>query len=473
VIQPTNINCFYTLSASAIGRWPKASCGYTQEVKNCRNIVTFENKSFVRRINQITTETVDTDEKCENFLWDFGDGTTSNEANPKHTFPDEGGLFNVTLSAGIADDRCADDTTFTIFLPRVGAMRDTIHAVSCLGTPYTFNGVPRFNTGCYSDTVRTAFGCDSITTLDLFVAMPIDSVIYDTICSDETYYFDGKQITETGKYVYYGKTSHGCDSIVTLKIIVDQALYANFDSIVGVCVDDNNLVVDYEIISGGIYSYVAQISSDTVSYDATESLSPQNDRLVIPMPDNIKPGHYNLKLTFGEKSCGGGKNDETIPLEVYYSKDILVQRWGDVLAVVNKDYNGGYSFVSYQWFKNGVAIPGATSSILYVQEGLDLNADYSVLLTRADNGFSLMTCNADLFDYTQDQPNIVIFASNNIKNISAKKNARVKAWTTNGVLVKEFNVFEGDNILQLESGFYILEFIFEDNQHEIQQVIID
>jgi hypothetical protein len=84
-----------------------------------------------------------------------------------------------------------------------------------------------------------------------------------------------------------------------------------------------------------------------------------------------------------------------------------------------------------------------------------------------------MTCNADLFDYTQDQPNIVIFASNNIKNISAKKNARVKAWTTNGVLVKEFNVFEGDNILQLESGFYILEFIFEDNQHEIQQVIID
>ena len=201
--------------------------------------------------------------------------------------------------------------------------------------------------------------------------------------------------------------------------------------------------------------------------------NPEKMKEAFNMPDNIKPGHYNLKLIFGEKSCGGGKNDEIIPLEVYYSKDILVQRWGDVLAVVNKDYNGGYSFVSYQWFKNGVAIPGATSSILYVQEGLDLNADYSVLLTRADNGLSLMTCNADLFDYTQDQPNIVIFASNNIKNISAKKNARVKAWTTNGVLVKEFNVFEGDNILQLESGFYILEFIFEDNQHEIQQVIID
>ena len=60
---------------------------------------------------------------------------------------------------------------------------------------------------------------------------------------------------------------------------------------------------------------------------------------------NIVPGIYTLNVKFGDESCGGGKDGEMIPLMVLYSKEVLVQRWNDVLAVKNSDYNGGnYEF---------------------------------------------------------------------------------------------------------------------------------
>lgn len=474
VIQPTNKNCYYTLSASGVGRWPRAYAAYTAEVKNCQNVVTFDNKSYVKRINQITSDSVSTTEKCESFLWDFGDGFTSTKENPKHIFPDEGGVYKVTLSAGIAGDKCMDDTTFFVVLPKVGTVKDTTHAVVCKGSSYNFRGKFYQATGCYSDTVHSEVtGCDSIYTLDLFMAYPIDTIIYDTICSDEEYYFNGEKITSTGEYVFSGESIYGCDSIVRLNIVVNQALYADFDSVATVCVDDKELLVSYNITSGDIYTYTAHIKSDSADFGVIEDLKPQDNQLVIPLPDSIKPGIYTLDLQFGE-TCGGGKNETLLPLEVYYSKDILVQRWGDVLAVVNEQYNGGYNFVAYQWYKNGIAIEGATSSILYVAGGLDLTASYSVLLTRETDNVTLMTCNADLFDYSEEESSVVVFSENPYTiGVESAKNAKVKIWSSSGLLLKELDVEKGESFISLDRGLYIVEFIFEDNRHEIHQVIVE
>ena len=53
------------------------------------------------------------------------------------------------------------------------------------------------------------------------------------------------------------------------------------------------------------------------------------------------------------------------------------------------------------------------------------------------------------------------------------KKAKVKVWSTSGVLLKEFLLNEGVNIVDTLGmhGVYIFEFIFEDNQREIQQVV--
>ena len=258
-----------------------------------------------------------------------------------------------------------------------------------------------------------------------------------------------------------------------LNIVVNQALYADFDSVATVCVDDKELLVSYNITSGDIYTYTAHIKSDSADFGVIEDLKPQDNQLVIPLPDSIKPGIYTLDLQFGE-TCGGGKNETLLPLEVYYSKDILVQRWGDVLAVVNEQYNGGYNFVAYQWYKNGIAIEGATSSILYVAGGLDLTASYSVLLTRETDNVTLMTCNADLFDYSEEESSVVVFSENPYTiGVESAKNAKVKIWSSSGLLLKELDVEKGESFISLDRGLYIVEFIFEDNRHEIHQVIVE
>ena len=473
VIQPTNRNCYYTLQASAIGRWPVARAVAIYESTDCKNVVSFENNSCIRRINQVSKETVETQEKCESYLWDFGDGTFSTEENPIHTFPDTGGQYMVKLSAGIADGLCMHDTIIVVNLPEVGLKRDTIDAVVCKGTPYMFNGTPYYYTGCYSDTLKTYYGCDSISTLNLFMAIPKDTLVYDTICSDEDYYFAEEKIEQSGEYVYKGESIYGCDSIVTLKILVNQAFHADFDSLASVCIDDSEIRVSYELVSGFLDVYTAQIISNTDSF-TIENLMPQGGNLVIPMPEDIEPGRYSLQLKFGEKSCDTSIEGKVIPLEIYYSKDILVQRWGDVLAVTNELYNGGYSFVFFQWFKNGVAIEGATSSILYLEEGLDLTAQYSVLLTRGDNNVTLMTCDADLIDFGQEESQVVVFSEDNSTvNVSSRQNAKVKIWLTSGLLLTEAEIFKGENAINLAKGMYIFEFIFEDNRHEIEQVIVN
>jgi hypothetical protein len=79
-------------------------------------------------------------------------------------------------------------------------------------------------------------------------------------------------------------------------------------------------------------------------------------------------------------------------LTVNYPDTVLTQRWNDVLAVRNAEYNRGYEFTNYQWYKNGIAIDGATGSYLYEPEGLDFTDEYAAEVTRSTDQVQLFTC---------------------------------------------------------------------------------
>jgi hypothetical protein len=77
---------------------------------------------------------------------------------------------------------------------------------------------------------------------------------------------------------------------------------------------------------------------------------------------------------------------------VQYASDVIAQRWNDVLAIRNAEYNGGYEFDSVQWYLNGAPIVGAMSFNYYTGgDNLQFGAEYSALLTRED-GVKLFTC---------------------------------------------------------------------------------
>lgn len=480
VIQPTNKQCYYTLSASAVARYPVADADYKIDVGNCQNVVRFTNKSSILRVNQVSGETTLTDEPCESFTWIFEKDDLSfrdsvEAEHPTYSFPEEGGIYNVTLKAYIAGKKCYADTTFAISLPTIGAVRDTTFATVCFGEPYMLNGRPIFVSGTYSDTLLNEYGCEVISSLTLDVLpKPEDVLLYDTICSDVEYYFNDKLITETGIYRDTVKTLLGCDSITTLDILVNEALHVEFDSMIVACADDEEIVVPYNVTSGNLLAYNAKIDLGGGLFDEQADLVPEEDVLTIPMPDSIVPGNYSIGLTFSQKSCAPG--EIILPVKVYYSKTVLAQRWNDVLAVKNEDYNGGYEFIAFQWYKNGQIIEGATSSILYQPEGLDLNAEYAVLLTRLSDNVTTMTCVAELKDLSgATDSRVLVFTADNALEVETAQVSKMKIWTPTGILLKEIDLTEGSNIISTSgmSGMHILDFLFKDEHREIKQVVFE
>ena len=115
------------------------------------------------------------------------------------------------------------------------------------------------------------------------------------------------------------------------------------------------------------------------------------------IPATIKPNYYHAHFVFHDTLCYLNpekiKDFETsTKLSVLYP-DVIAQRWNDVLAIKNADYNGGYQFDSVQWYVNGAPIEGATDFIYYTGEStpLHMGSEYAALLTRKD-GLKLFTC---------------------------------------------------------------------------------
>ncbi len=106
--------------------------------------------------------------------------------------------------------------TLTVNNPSSGSAAATI----CQGQGYLFNGVTHYTAGTYLDTLVNSKGCDSILTLTLTVTPALQSAYADTICNGESYAFNGQALTQGGSYRDTLQSVAGCDSIVTLTLVV-------------------------------------------------------------------------------------------------------------------------------------------------------------------------------------------------------------------------------------------------------------
>jgi hypothetical protein len=99
-----------------------------------------------------------------------------------------------------------------------------ITADFCAGGTYLFHGMELNSPGIYSDTLKTSDGCDSVVLLELNEVPALSSSFTDEICAGGSYNFHGEILTEEGTYVDTLNTSNGCDSIVTLELIISPSL---------------------------------------------------------------------------------------------------------------------------------------------------------------------------------------------------------------------------------------------------------
>ena len=116
-----------------------------------------------------------------------------------------------------------------------------------------------------------------------------------------------------------------------------------------------------------------------------------NAQLEIPVENIKKPGIYKAQLLIKDLYC----DDKTFDLDfkIYYPSDIFAYKFNNVLAVYLPGYGGNtnYEFEAYQWYRNGVAIPGATYNIYHTDEPFTEGDIYYVVLTDK-NGLELPSC---------------------------------------------------------------------------------
>ena len=255
----------------------------------------------------------------------------------------------------------------------------------------------------------TIFGCDSIHHLALTVNPVTDTLVFDTICFGESYrYGKGKIAFEDGIYRDTIKSVlYGCDSLITVQLeVVEPTIPTAWaDSI---CADDNAYEL-YWSYSGEYPPIKFILEYDSLGHEMNfediewdiDMQGRTDTMFVIPMPDNHgdrrnypRPDHYNIKIILDNGKCDYPEKwcstDTSIVLS--YPSWLTQQRFGDVIALYNETYNGGYKWDHYQWFHGDTPLVGENHEYLYVPTGLIVGDEYHVRLKREGETRDFQTC---------------------------------------------------------------------------------
>ena len=119
--------------------------------------------------------------------------------------------------------RVTQDTTLIANFERAVYTQAISHVI-CKGTTYTENGFNVSEAGTYTQNLQTIDGCDSIVTLTLIVNPTYNITIDASINEGETYEENGFSESEAGTYVHTLQSEFGCDSVITLNLTVNSSL---------------------------------------------------------------------------------------------------------------------------------------------------------------------------------------------------------------------------------------------------------
>jgi hypothetical protein len=376
------------------------------------------------------------------------------------------GSYNDTLKNQLD----CDSIIYTLhidYLPDV--QHFTTDTFLCYGEVCDWRGMVYERSGTYLDNVKNVLGCDSIIyTLNLVIypEIPITQVI-DTMAGPE-YHWNEQIYTHGGDYTVTLPAITGCDSVVSLHL-VDNPAAIDTVLVYEQCAGPGEQEI--EILTQGFiekmllnYSPKAQEAGlrDTVMpYTASNTYTIQYD--------SVRAGVH--EVTAVALFHGVEVATYTFALNYLYPNTILEQRYNDMIAILTHDYNGGYDFAAFQWYKDGILLPGETHS--YLNQPLSFESEYSVLLTNTE-GLQLMSCpftpesKSDLSVY----PTFVKEGSPVICRTTEP--LQLGVYHVSGVLLYEQDLSVGRNEIYLPavSGVYLLLFKAENHIERNMKVIV-
>ena len=473
-------DCNFVLSSAVIPQFPKAKFNALWQPANCSNNLKFENNSYVY-VKIDDRDSIVEGKRCAHYEWEFefnGEVTRTDLVNPKYVMPNEGGPLKVRLSAFLEDEQCIDVIDTIINVPEIHGHDLELSKEICWGDYVILGDNFAMESGIYIDSALNVWGCDSITTLYLTVRpKPEDAVLYDTLCSIDPYIIGNYKFDSSGVYEVKLQTSDDlkCDSIVILHLVKMEPIAASVsDEYRSVCADDSVLFVEYDLVEGArnpfIYSLVFDSLAHTAGfvdlYDVEVDFT--SHFFEIPIPTNCRPNSYDVNILLGD-SVTACKDAIvlSVKFDVYYSSKILEAKFGNLIAVLNADVNGGYEFDEYRWFKDGTLLPEENKAYYYLAGETFGTECYYLEVRRVDDGVVMRTCEIcpgagtpvdNVFASEAYVENTIVKAGEAIfiANVDC---AVVDLYTLTGQLVKtEYIESQGDLVSSISiPGVYLLQ----------------
>ena len=132
----------------------------------------------------------------------------------------------------------------------------TIVEIICSGDSILFGGNFIAASGMYTDSLTTSSTCDSLIHLDLTVLPSYQVELVESICEGQEFQVGTSSYDSTGMYVDSLLSANGCDSIISLSLVVSDVLLNKIDS----------TICDGEVVQIGNSIYDASGNySDTLS----------------------------------------------------------------------------------------------------------------------------------------------------------------------------------------------------------------
>lgn len=392
VTYPTNPECGYWFDASAKPHHPKAEMDIRWTPEDCRNGYTWWNRCHVMLINQQNGEVEHRYDKQMENCYLIVDGIDEPVRYvDEGTFvpmPAEGGTVRYCIWTGIYvhGQLHADTAWYEVEIPAIEPLQTHLYQEICRGDAVYFpegSHDKYMDAGDYYDYLQSAVtGCDSTVILHLTVHEPKLVDVYDTICEGHTYAFNGQQLTTSGKRIAILQSEvTGCDSVVTLYLAV--APRPQFTLLTErICADEPLR------IRTNAADYVNDLSLEVDRADSVHAVQWQGDEAHFYF-DNVLAGARRAVVYCHMPWCDEVYENQ-ITFTVNLPASIIEARFDDVLAFLSPEYNGGYTFTSYQWYANGVAIEAATGS-WYYNTAMDKDAEITVSATMQD-GTTVWVC---------------------------------------------------------------------------------
>lgn len=344
--------------------------------------------------------------------WDFGDGTTEYYGLPQTSHPyTTPGWYDVTASLWGHQVCTTEDNvqlgtvhfTFRVVRPDTIIQTPQHHCFDLdgrldgKGDPYTeqqiadsiaLGGTRYEQADCSSDVyvIPVSYGRETIEELDTITGYDQAKGYNDSIYYASTDVIDTIEAPENSKKCTIYRKYY-------VRVITCLDLKFHNDSAAQHICPTNSLTIDYEKIKGDIKSVrfvVPGYVDDTI---VMSNANTRTGSVMLPTEAITKPGIYKGQIIVEDLFCE--TKTHTIDIAVYYPEDIVKYKFNNVLAVYNNGYGGndGYSFKAYQWYRNYQPIEGATSSVLYLGDGVTFEIGDQVYVELTNlSGLTLPSC---------------------------------------------------------------------------------